>query len=197
VILSANARADHLSKETCALLKRAGFRLLKVGLESGNDETLRHLRKAESVEEISRGIRNAKAQGLRVLMTVMVGYPWETEPEVRQTLTVARSLLNVQARFGDCLQASVLTPYPGTPLYEEAVSKGWFRVDPEAFERFDMDEPVLHCPIDPQAWCKRIWRLHFGPAFVARSLITFRPWKDMNLAWRGVKSLWGHVRDYS
>ena len=194
--LSANARADHLTEETCGLLRRAGFRLLKVGLESANDETLRRIQKGETFEEIDAGIRRAKDAGLRVLMTMMVGYPWEGEDAVRRTYEAAASLLTYKAKFGDCLQASVIVPYPGSPLYEESLRRGWFGVDPEGFDDFDMDRAVLTCPVDAPSWCKRFWRLHLRPAFLAKSLLSMRTADDVALAWRGVRSLMGHVRDY-
>jgi len=194
--LSANARADHLTRETCALLKRAGFRLLKVGLESANDVTLQRIQKAESFQEIDAGIRRAKEEGFRVLMTMMVGYPWESVEEVKKTYLAARALLTYKTRFGDCLQASVLVPYPGTPLFEEGVQQGWFRISPEELHRFDMDQAVLSCSVDVSAWCRRFWGLHLHPAFVLKSLLSLRNMEDMRLAFRGVRSLMGHVRDY-
>ena len=194
--LSANARADHLTEKTCRLLHRGGFRLLKVGLESANDETLKRIQKGETFQEIDAGIRRAKAAGLRVLMTMMVGYPWEGEEAVRRTYQAARSLLTYKAKFGDCLQASVIVPYPGSPLYDASLQQGWFRVDPGGFSNFDMDQAVLRSPVDAPVWCKRLWRLHLNPLFLAKSLFSLRKADDLALAWRGVRSLMGHVRDY-
>ncbi|MCX7008497.1 MAG: radical SAM protein, partial [Kiritimatiellaeota bacterium] len=79
VVYSTNARADNLDEETVALCRRLNVRLLKIGVESGNNATLQRLKKDETIEEIEAGVRRAKRAGSVVLLTTMVGYPWETE----------------------------------------------------------------------------------------------------------------------
>jgi len=48
VMISSNARADNLNNEICTLLNDMGYRLLKVGLESGSNDTLKRLNKNEN-----------------------------------------------------------------------------------------------------------------------------------------------------
>ncbi len=196
VHFSCNARADSLTPEACDLMKRTGFRLLKVGLESGNDETLRRLNKRESVEEIKRGIKTAKDAGLRILITTMVGYPWETEEQAHQTYQVAKELMTYKARAGDSLQSSVIVPYPGTPLYHEAMKNGWLLYGPEEYAKYDMSGPVLKTEVDTDHWCARMWRVHYEPLFLAGSFFSIRSFDDIRLLLGGVSSLWGHISDY-
>jgi len=196
VAISSNARADSLNRETCRILARGGFRLLKIGLESGNDRTLKRIGKMETSGDIERGVKNAKEAGLKVLLTVMVGYPWEDEGMVRKTLDLAGRLLRYRARIGDSLQASIIVPYPGTPLHREAVEEDLFAIDPEDYAAYDMSRPVLESPIDPAHWCGRLWRLHYDPRFLVRSLASVRSLGEMMLAARGVSSLLGHTGDF-
>ena len=196
VIFSANARGDQLDKKTCRLLRKLNFRLLKVGLESGSEETLKKINKKETVADIVRGVKNAKDAGLRVLLTTMVGYPWETEKEVASTYRTARELMLYRTRAGDCLQASVIVPYPGTPLWRQARISGWLVVPPLAYEQYDMSRPVLKSKIDTTAWCRRIWAIHKSPLFVLKSGLSVRSWDEIKLLARGTWSFLGHVRDY-
>ncbi len=198
VEISANARADLLSREVCRLLKDANFRLLKVGIESGSDRILRDIiQKKETVEEIKRGIKNAKDAGLIVHMTNMVGYPGETETEVQATLEMARELLLYKTRAGDSLQASVLVPYPGTPLWKRAVRENWFLIDPHDYEKFDMAHVLIRSNLaDPMGWCHKLWKLHLHPKFILRSLLTARSGRDLGLLLTGFRSLLGHLRDF-
>ncbi|MDZ4199292.1 MAG: radical SAM protein [Kiritimatiellia bacterium] len=196
VRFSTNARADNLDEETIALCRRLNVRLLKIGLESGNNETLRRLKKDETIEEISAGVLRAKRAGLVVLLTTMVGYPWETEEGARQTYEATRRLMLTHTHFGDSLQASVVIPYPGTPLYQKAVREGWFIVDPTDYDRFDQSEPVLRTEIDTTAWCRRMWAIMKHPLFLLRSALTLRSRNDLRLAWNGLRSLRGHLHDY-
>jgi len=195
VILSSNSRADNLDDENCELMKKTGFRLMKVGLESGSNETLRRISKRESIEQIEAGVKNAKDHGLRVKLTTMTGFPWETEDDVRKTYGVARELMFYKARFGDCLQSSVLIPYPGTPLFYEALKENWFSVDPYDYDEYDMSKPVLKCSYDAMAWCEKIWKIHKASRFMLRSLLSVKSVDDVKLGLIGFRSLQGHEED--
>lgn len=196
VMISANARANSLTPEVCKNLRAAGVRLLKVGLESGNDATLRRLSKGQTVADVVAGIKAAKDAGLRLHITNMVGYPWETESDVAKTHALARELLLYKARAGDSLQASMVIPYPGTPLFNDAVKNNWLVHDQKDYLQFDMSHPVMRTPIDTGYWANRIWRIHTEPAFILRSALTIRSWFDVKLLFGGVVSLIGHLRDY-
>jgi radical SAM superfamily enzyme YgiQ (UPF0313 family) len=193
---SSNCRADTLNEEVVDLLVKCGWRLLKIGLESGDDYTLKHIAKCESVDLIARGVRLAKDRGLRIMLTTMMGYPWETEETAQRTYHMAKELLMYKVHTGDCLQASVVIAYPGTPLWKEAVNKGWLLVGEKDYERYDMKHPILKTSVDANAWCTKTWNLMKHPSFVIRQVVTLRSWRELDLLWRGLKSLLGHVRDY-
>jgi len=195
VVLSANSRADNFDDETCNLLRKTGFRLLKVGLESGSNETLRRLNKNETIEQIEAGVKNAKDHDLRVKITTMTGFPWETEKDVEKTYNVTRKLMLYNARFGDCLQSSVVVSYPGTPMYYQALKNDWFAVDPSSYEEYDMSKPVLKCSYDAMTWCEKIWKIHKDPLFMLRSFVSMRSFRDVKLAMIGLRSLQGHEED--
>ena len=196
--ISSNARADCLTRDVCKLLKKIGYRLLKVGIESGSPRILNEIiNKKESVEEIMQGIKNAKDVGLVCLLTNMVGYPGETEEEAEATYRMAKELMLYKTHAGDSLQASVLVAYPGTPLWKRALKNGWFIIDPEDYEEYKMDKPTLKCEIDAVAWCNKLWKIHLHPKFIFRSLVTARSIADLNVLWTGFKSLLGHLKDFT
>jgi radical SAM superfamily enzyme YgiQ (UPF0313 family) len=167
-----------------------------VGLESGNNGTLKRLNKQETIEEIIEGVKRAKDQGLIVMLTTMVGYPWESEEDPAQTYKVARELMLYKTHFGDALQASVIVPYPGTPLYKEALRNNWLLPEIGEYEKYDMSRPVLKSPSNSSKWCKKIWGIHSEPKFLWKSLISLRSVHDFKLAFRGIVSLLGHLRDF-
>ena len=178
-------------------LARSNVRLLKIGLESGNNDTLRQLKKDETIEEISSGVLRAKRAGMVVLLTTMVGYPWETEAGAQQTYEATRHLMLSNTHFGDSLQASVVIPYPGTPLYQKAIREGWFVIDPHDYDRFDQSQPVLRTEINTTAWCRKMWTIMKNPLFLVRSALTLRSRGDALLALNGLRSLRGHLHDYA
>lgn len=194
--ISSNCRADTLDAETADLLVDCGWRLLKIGLESGNSETLKRLAKCEDVERIKQGVKLAKDKGLVVLLTTMLGYPWETEEEARRTYETAKELLLYKPRTGDCLQASTVVAYPGSPLHRQALQKGWLVVPPADYAAYDMSRPVLKTSIRTGYWTAKTWKLMSHPKFLWGTLTHVRHRKEVDLLWRGLRSLLGHVRDY-
>lgn len=197
VIFSSNARGDQLDVATCRLLKKIGYRLLKVGLESGSDKILKNILKKETVKQIIQGVKNAKDAGLRVMLTVMVGYPWENQEDVKKTFNITKSLMMYKTRAGDCLQASVVTPYPGTVLWQMSKRNDWLTINSLDLEKYDMSRPILKSGIDAKYWCSRIWSIQKDYQFIFKSGITVRNFDELFLLLRGAKSLLGHIRDYA
>ncbi len=195
-VISSNARAENLTEEKCRLMKAIGYRLLKVGLESGSTETLHKIGKLETIEEIIENVKRAKRYGFRVLLTMMVGYPWETEADVKKTYKTAKKLMLYKTHFGDSLQASIIMPYPGTPLYREAEKQGWLTEDGKDYEKMDMEHDILKSNYDNVKWCKKMWNTHKNPLFLIKSFLSMGGFRDIGLAMRGMRSLKGHNKDY-
>lgn len=195
-VLSSNARAENLTEEKCKLMKKIGYRLLKVGLESGNDETLKRIGKLETIKEIKENIKRAKNYGFRILITTMVGYPWESKEDVKRTYDVTKELMLYKTHFGDSLQSSIIMPYPGTPLYKYAERNNLLTDAAKDYDNYDMEKDILKSDIDTTYWCRKIWNIHKHPLFLLKSFFTIRSLKEISLAFRGVKSLLGHTRDY-
>ena len=199
VRISSNARADSINNDKiCQLLKQCGYRLLKVGVESANDKTLKILKKDEDSSIIKNGIKNAKRHGLIVMMTTMVGYPWEDEKDAENTYKFTKELMLYKTHFGDSLQSSIVVPYPGTPLFKEALKNKWFvkGFNPYDYEKYDMSHQILKSKINTEYWCKKMWRIHLNPIFILKSFFSLKNLNDIKLALKGMVSLFGHLRDY-
>ncbi len=199
VMYSCNMRFGAVSEEEYKLMKKAGFRLLKFGLESGNQKTLDRLDKGTTVEIIEESCKLAKKSGLMPHLTMMVGYFWETREDANNTLKLAKKLMT--KGYADMLQATVIVPYPGTPLYEESLKENMFRFDTKEYERFDMSEPVFKTPdmTDKEVMeiCNNIYKIFLTPEYMARRLIGIRSFSDVKFVLKGAKAVVGHLKDFS
>lgn len=194
---SCNMRFGALKLEDFAMMKKAGFRLLKFGLESANQGTLDRLNKKIRVEDIKQGCVWAKQAGLTVHLTMMVGFPWETREEALRTFNLAKYLM--QKGYADLLQATTVVPYPGTPMYKEALKNNLFLFDPKSYERFDMSEPVLKTKMDAadvRIICSRIYTIFLSPQYILARLRNLRSLDDIKFTLRGVKPVLGHLKDF-
>jgi radical SAM superfamily enzyme YgiQ (UPF0313 family) len=196
---SCNMRFGVLKQEDYHLMKKAGFRLLKFGLESGNQFTLDKLDKGVKVEDIEKGCRMATKAGLTVHLTMIVGYPWETKEDAMKTFELAKSLM--QSGKAGVLQATILIPYPGTKLWKEAKKNNWFLFDSFDYEKYDMKEPVLKTadndPKSVASVCSKIYTIFMTPSYVyQRTKKSLTNWDDFMLNVRGVKAVVGHLKDF-
>jgi radical SAM superfamily enzyme YgiQ (UPF0313 family) len=189
VVWSINARADDLQDlERLKLMKKAGCRVLKIGVESASQETLSRIRKQITVEQIRNAVNLCRKAGLTIHLTAMFGYPWETREDALKTIKFVESLKPDSAQF------SIITPYPGTELYREALENDWFRVDPEDWDRFDMSWPVLKSgdmmPGEVVDLCVKAWRnMYLNPAYIIRMLWRIKSWRQLKLLLRGVRAV--------
>jgi radical SAM superfamily enzyme YgiQ (UPF0313 family) len=194
--ISCNARVGAISEDHFQLMARAGFRLLKFGLESGNQKTLDRLRKGTTIQDIVESCRMAKRAGLTVHLTTMVGYPWESLDDANGTLELCRRLLaNGDA---DMLQATIVIPYPGTPLFEEARENGWLTTTD--WDSYDMGGPVLISPISEKELDRLtsgLYRAFLSPRFIGRTLVSIRSWDDVRFLGRAGRAVLGHLRDFT
>jgi anaerobic magnesium-protoporphyrin IX monomethyl ester cyclase len=196
--ISCNMRFDYLTPERARLMRSAGFRLMKLGLESASQPTLDRLRKGTQVADIERGCRIAKDAGLEVHLTIMVGYPWETRADALATLALAQRLM--KSGLADMLQSTVAVPYPGTPLYREAVENGFLSVAPDDYDAFDMSRPVMTTPdMSPEeivSICNSIYRAFLSPRYILRYLASIRTPADVKFIAKGAKAVIGHLLDF-
>ncbi len=195
---SCNMRFGALKQEDFYLMRKSGFRLLKFGLESANQETLDKLNKGIKIDDILEGCEMAKKAGLTVHLTMIVGYPWETKDDALKTFELAKELM--QRGKADLLQATVLVPYPGTPLWKEAKKDNLFLFDPSEYERYDMREPILKTENSDAneiaRICGKIYTIFLTPSYIAQRIKNIRSWNDFKFNMRGTKAVFGHLKDF-
>jgi radical SAM superfamily enzyme YgiQ (UPF0313 family) len=151
-----NSRVDYVDEEMLKQMGRAGNWLISWGIESGNEQILKHARKGAYPDKAERALRWAKAAGIKNWGYFIIGLPGETEATIRQTIDFAKQLPLDIALF------HVAAPYPGTPFFFEVVKNGWFRPGTR-WEMVDMDKgTVLDYPDLPAErllyWQKRAFR---------------------------------------
>jgi len=132
-----------LTQKDYNLMGKAGFRFILYGLESASQETLNRLNKNLKVEQIEPVLRMAKKAGLWPHVTVMVGYPWEGKEEINKTTRFVKDLF--KKGLVDTMQATIVIPYPGTPLFDECKKNHWLKTFD--WERYDMCEPIMRAGV--------------------------------------------------
>jgi radical SAM superfamily enzyme YgiQ (UPF0313 family) len=116
----ANAR-DVLRKsdEELALLRRLKLRMLYMGLESGDDETLAAVDKGATVDEVVEAVLRAQAAGMAVSTMVLIGLAGRARSQ-RHASASAAAINRMRPTYTALL---TYTPTPGSPFFE-AIERG-------------------------------------------------------------------------
>jgi radical SAM superfamily enzyme YgiQ (UPF0313 family) len=129
---SAQTRVDRLDDEFMALYKAANFQMLELGVESGNEEVLKRIKKNISLTQIEGAVNLARLHGVKTWCKFILGHPHETRENIRDTVNLI-SRLNP-----DQLSVSIMTPYPGTPIFDMAMKgEGGYRLLSQDWTSFD------------------------------------------------------------
>ena len=104
-------RVNNVDEELVSLMKDSGCTELAIGIESCNDNILRRLKKGTNREIIEKAISIIQKYRIPLKGFFLIGSPDETRQDVFNSLEFAKTNIDV-ARF------SMLTPYPGTGLWE-------------------------------------------------------------------------------
>jgi radical SAM superfamily enzyme YgiQ (UPF0313 family) len=195
IYLDCNMRFGALTDEDYTLMKKANFRLLLFGLESANQKTLDRINKNLKVERIIEGCKSATKAGLFPHVTIMFGYPWETYEEACNTLKLGQWLL--RKGYAYTMQATMVIPYPGSPLFEECKNEGWLKTTD--WNNYDMKQPVMRTPFEDKKVMQLVqgmYRVSYQPEFILRKLSSLRDMDDLKYWMRAVKKVFGHILDF-
>lgn len=127
-------KAEIFTDEQAEAMRRAGFRWILAGFESGSPRILRNMNKLATCADNRRCVEIARRHGLKVKALMSLGHPGETRETVLDT---KRWLLEVKP---DDFDLTVITTYPGTPYYDFAVPhpqdpKTWIYQSAESGDR--------------------------------------------------------------
>jgi anaerobic magnesium-protoporphyrin IX monomethyl ester cyclase len=118
--ISWNAQVRQDIANNPALLRKmtkAGCRIVFIGFESINDATLKAMHKSQTRKDIEVSIRVIQQAGINIHGMFIFGDDNDTVETLRQTVSFAIN------QHVDTAQFMILTPFPGTPVYDTFVNE--------------------------------------------------------------------------
>ena len=123
-------RVDIVDKELLEKMKEAGCKIVSFGIESGVQKLLDIISKRTTLEQIKKAVKLAKKVGLEPRGSFILGLPEETFADSLKTILFSLKIPLSQAKF------ALATPYPGTKLWDIALSEGQVKNEGEDWNRF-------------------------------------------------------------
>ena len=125
-------KAELFTDEQAQAMYRAGFRWILVGFESGHERILTNIQKKASKDHNTRCMEIAKRHGLKVKALMSLGHAGESEETIRATHDW------LIAVTPDDFDVTLITTYPGTPYFDEALETApgtWTYTYPKSGDR--------------------------------------------------------------
>jgi len=152
-------RVDTVDPPLLKKLKEAGCFYISYGCESGNEQILKDIQKAVTLQEVRDATRWTRAAGIACSVNFIIGHKGETYKTAMDSINFARSLPVNFVNFYN------LIPYPGTDAFEWVKEHGHFLVDTnnylEAVSYAD-NMPTFETPELTRAQREKIIRIGFG-----------------------------------
>jgi radical SAM superfamily enzyme YgiQ (UPF0313 family) len=174
---SAQVRTDVAKDpELLQLMKKAGCFSVYIGFESINPETLSLYNKSQGLEDIENAIRAVKKHSINIHGMFVLGSDTDDIKTIRNTEKFAKKL------DIDSIQFMMLTPLPGTPVFEDLKNSGrlihtdWSKYDahhavfePKQMTAFELHVETLKAMSKFYSWTaifRNLWKFDFFYAFV-------------------------------
>jgi len=109
---SAFARVNTVDRETLEIMRDTGCDSVSFGVESGNPEMLRRIKKKITLDQVRRAVKLCNEVGILAHTSFVVGLPGESPQTLADTKKFASSL-------GSLYGYHILAPFPGTTVREQ------------------------------------------------------------------------------
>jgi len=177
---SIRARVDYVDREILHAMKEAGLTKINFGIESGNPEILKKMNRDIPLDVVRQAICWTKEEGLTTLGFFIIGFPGETEADVKETIKFALEL--------DCdfIQVNKMVPQPPSPVYRELVE----RTGIDYWREYTLGNagilgalPGIGSSFDPESldiWQRRFFRkYYYRPSYILKRLKKISSFKEM------------------
>ncbi len=162
-------RANLADYEMLKKLKMAGLKRTAFGVETGDEQMIIKIDKHVDHDTIREAFKNAKAAGIETIGFFIIGLPGDTRETMQKTIDFAIELDPMIANF------SMMTPYPGTIVYEQVKRNGRFLMQDwedyvffDAKARYEMGD--LTADLMEEMYRKAYRQFYWRPKYVMRAM---------------------------
>lgn len=159
-------RINHVDLELLKLMRKAGCKVIRYGVESGSDEILKIMRKGITVNQTRKAFNWTKQAGIETFAYFIIGYAGETARTMRQTIDFAKELNPNWVMF------LLATPYPQTNLFELSVKEGL--VNRNYWSDYTLgkrNDRIPYIALNADKWVARAYReFYMRPGYILKKL---------------------------
>lgn len=177
-------RVNLVDRESLHLMKRAGCRMLRYGVEQGDPDMMQIIEKRTTQNEVINAFKWTHEAGIETFAYFIVGYINETDETMRSTVDLAKAIDPKYVMFTKAV------PLPDTKLMDDAVKQGFIKSD--YWQNFVLGkemEPIIPFVANADEWVKRAYReFYFRPKRILRQLSSLKSFDDIR---KSFDAFWG------
>ncbi len=114
------SRVDVADRELLRLMSQSGCILIWFGFESSNEAILKSINKKITPDQIENAVKLCLEFGIQPGGNFIIGFPDDTKETIKDTFELAKKI----KKLGAICNIVILTPFPGTYLYNHADELG-------------------------------------------------------------------------
>lgn len=183
----ANSRVNTIDEERLAWMKKSGCWLVAFGIESGNDEIQKRIKKGTTRTQAREAVNLCRKLGIKTYGFYLIGFPWETKEMIMDTLQLAKELRC------DFSEIHIAIPYEGTEFYKIAQDLGILTEKAVGHNYFSNPAiGTLHVSKEEliQMRKKALRSLYLSPRYIGRTLVHMKSFREVkNYARYGLRLL--------
>jgi radical SAM superfamily enzyme YgiQ (UPF0313 family) len=135
------ARVDTVSEEILIRMKAAGCSAVSFGVESGNPQILKTIKKGITREQVVEAVTMCRRAGVTPHASFILGLPGETPQTIRETMDFGEQLKELGLSYGFHL----LAPFPGTAVRENSDQYG-IRILTDDWSQYHANRAIVETP---------------------------------------------------
>lgn len=154
-------RVNCLDEELLKIMKKAGCQGINIGVETGDAQVMKIQGKpGVSLKQLIEIKNAADKVGIKLHFLLLIGLPKETRRSLYHTFELIKKFKPYS------LGVTVVTSYPGTPLWEEAKKRGW--IETENWSAYSGNLSTMHTD-NLKSWEIKFWqKLIQGESFLLK-----------------------------
>ncbi|MBI4287981.1 MAG: cobalamin B12-binding domain-containing protein [Chloroflexi bacterium] len=199
ILWSCKTRADLISDDLIAKMREAGCDSIEIGIESGSDETLQKMKKGITTEQVVLAKALLEKYKIKMESGFMFGFPWETKEDFQETTAFMKKVSPLWPMY------SIVTPYPGTELYDMAVAQRLIPDNPDWSTFYPEREGGYLSKGVPQDEAEKVFS-QIEKEFTQytrrqkRRILLSHPWyvflRTKNTGYFNIRTIWSFLRKY-
>jgi len=181
-------RVDRGNKQIYSLMKKSGCYNILFGIESGNEEILKNIKKNITLDEARATLKICNDLGIKTHLTFIFGSPGETAKTIRNSINFAKELKPTLANF------FMVIPYVGTEIYNKLYSSNHKKDEIANWE--DWTHSSINAPVryletevsttEIKKWLFRAyWKFYLNPFQILRILKFIDSFEVLKIYLRG------------